>query len=180
MKDILIVVDMQKGFLQSDRTKELLSKVETLLNKNIFDVVIATRFLNADNSIFEKSFGWSGLKSEEEQKIPLELIKHIDYFEDKYIYNCVNSNFVQRLCQLNDGNYPEKIFIVGVDTECCVLTIATSLFESNIRPIVLSEYVDSNGGKESHIAGLIALRRLIGETQISSIKLEDKNQLKTV
>ncbi len=180
MKNILLIVDMQKGFLQSDRTKELLSKVEALLNKNIFDVVIATRFFNADNSIFEKSFGWTGLKREEEQEIPLELRKHIDYFEDKYIYNCVNSNFVQRLCQLNGGNYPEKIFIVGVDTECCVLTIATSLFENNIRPIVLSEYVDSNGGKESHIAGLIALRRLIGENQISGIKLERKNQLKTI
>ena len=78
----------------------------------------------------------------------------------------VNSSFIQKLCQLNEGEYPKQVFIVGADTDCCVLTIATALFENNIRPIVLTNYVDSNGGAESNAAGLLCLKRLIGSNQL--------------
>lgn len=63
----------------------------------------------------------------------------------------------------------KKVFVVGTDTDCCVLTIATSLYENNIRPIVLTHYVDSNGGKEPNEAGLLCLKRLIGDKQLSNV-----------
>ena len=166
MKNILLVVDMQNGFLKDGQITELTKKIKGLLELKIFDVVIGTRFLNSDHSMYEKMFGWSKLKTEDEIAIPKDLLKHMDYVEDKYIYNCVNSNFIQRLCQLNDGEMPQKVFVTGVDTECCVLTIATSLFEYNIRPIVLTNYCDSNGGLESHKAGIKCMKRLIGEKQL--------------
>lgn len=81
----------------------------------------------------------------------------------------MNTSFIQRLCQLNEGIYPEKVFIVGVDTDYCVLTIATSLYENNIRPIVLTQYTGSTGGNKSHEAELLCMKRLIGEKQLSNI-----------
>ena len=166
MKNIVIVVDMQNGFSRYEQTIELTNRIKRLLDLKIFDVVIGTRFLNSDNSMYEKMFGWSRLKTENEREIPEDLLKHMNYVEDKYIYNCVNSNFIQRLCQLNDGEFPQKIYVVGADTDCCVLTIATALFECNIRPIVLTNYCASNGGQESHEAGLRCMKRLIGEKQL--------------
>ena len=166
MKNILLVIDMQNGFLCNEQTKTLVDKIKRLLEYKFFDVIIGTRFLNSDNSVYEKLFSWSKLKSEEERAIPEELVKYMNHIEDKYIYNCVNSNFIQRLCQLNEGVLPQNVFIVGVDTDCCVLATATSLFEYNIRPIVLVEYCGSNGGLESHIAGIRCMKRLIGEKQL--------------
>ncbi len=148
-------------------------KIEKLLDSKIFDVVIGTRFLNSDNSMYEKMFNWSRLKTEQERSIPDGLLKSMDYTEDKYIYNCVNSSFIQRLCQLNDGEFPKHVFIVGADTDCCVLTTATAIFEYNIRPIVLTAYCDSNGGSESRKAGITCMKRLIGEKQL----IEKRNQL---
>lgn len=180
MKNILLVVDMQNGFARYEQTKELTNNIKKLLERKIFDVVIGTRFLNSDNSMYEKMFGWSKLKMENERAIPDELKKHMDYIEDKYIYNCVNSNFMQRLCQLNDGEVPKNIFIIGADTDCCVLTIATSLFENNIRPIVLTQYCNSNGGTESHLAGIRCLERLIGEKQLVEkeiLSVEDLSEI---
>ena len=180
MKNILLVVDMQNGFLQTTQLKELTNKTKSLLDLKIFDLVIGTRFLNSDHSMYEKIFDWSEMKTKEEIAIPEDLLKHMDYVEDKYIYNCVNANFIQRLCQLNDGEIPKKIFITGVDTECCVLTIATALFEYNIRPIVLTSYCDSNGGEESHKAGILSMKRLIGEKQLVEKEIatvEDLEQL---
>ena len=89
----------------------------------------------------------------------------------------MNANFIQRLCQLNGGMYPERVFVICADTDCCVMTIATALFENNIRPVVLSHYCDSNGGPESHHAGLLCLKRLIGEKQIINDKINCREDL---
>ncbi len=180
MKNILIIVDMQNGFLENERTSKLVDKYDKLLSLNLFDTVIATRFINSTDSVYEKLLNWKMMKSDSEIAVPDKIAKHVDYFVDKYIYNCVNSDFIQRLCQFNGGSYPEKVFIAGVDTDCCVLTIATSLFEMNIRPIVLTEYTDSNGGLESHKAGILALKRLIGEKQITDIVPKSKSNLDSI
>ncbi len=180
MKNILIIVDMQNGFARYPQTIKLTNDIQKLLEQNIFDVVIATRFLNDENSIYEKLFNWKKLKSDDEQAIANPLKEHIDYVVDKYVYTCVNSSFIQRLCQLNDGEYPKQVFIVGADTDCCVLTIATGLFENNIRPIVLTKYCNSNGGPNSHDAGLLCLKRLIGETQLIDRDIQSRDDLENI
>lgn len=177
MKDILIIVDMQNGFARCEGTRQLSERIKDLMKRRLFDVVIATRFFNDDNSMYEKIFGWKRLKSEEDRTVPSGIAEYVDYFADKYIYNCVNASFIQRLCQLNDGEYPEKIFVIGADTDCCVMTTATSLFENNIRPVVLTKYVDSNGGPESHEAGLLVMKRLIGEKQLVDVDPFSKEDL---
>ena len=177
MKSMVIVVDMQNGFVRYEQTKILLEKIKQLLSLNVFDVVIGTKFLNASNSMYTKMFGWKRLMSEQEQKIPQELLQYMDYVEEKYIYNCINPSFIQRICQLNDGVMPKEIFLVGADTDCCVLTIATALFEHNIRPIVLTHYCDSNGGASSHQAGLLSMKRLIGQKQMLDCEILTKEDV---
>ena len=173
MKNILLIVDMQKGFARYKQTLDLKDKILKLLELKVFDSVIATRFLNDNNSIYERLLEWKRLKTEDEREIDSSYNQYIDFVFDKYIYNCVNSSFIQKLCQLNDGKYPEKIFIVGADTDCCVLTIATSLFENNIRPVVLTNYCSSNGGDLSHEAGILCMRRLIGKEQLIDIEINE-------
>ncbi len=47
----------------------------------------------------------------------IELIHKVQEYADviyqKYTYNCVDINFVQRLCSLNEGAIPEEVYIVG-------------------------------------------------------------------
>lgn len=52
MKNILLVVDMQKGFMKYDKYKNLIERVKKLLSDEVFDIVIATRFINEKNSIY--------------------------------------------------------------------------------------------------------------------------------
>lgn len=177
MKKICIVVDMQHGFVQKNGTKELVPKIAKLLEMGVFDVVIATKFINGKHSVFENMLGWKGLVKEQEQEIPPAIMSHVDHVVEKHIYDCVNPDFIQLLCQLNDGLYPKEVFLVGVDTDCCVLSIATSLFEHNICPVVLTEYVYSNGGLKSHVAGLTCMKRLIGEKQLIDCRLPELLQV---
>ena len=166
MKNILIVVDVQNGFARQEQTKAIAEKIRGLLERRLFDHVIATKFLNFDNSIYEQLFNWKRLKTDDDRKLYGTLEQYADAVFEKTVYTCVNPHFLQRLCQLNDGKYPEKVFICGIDTDCCVLKVATDLFENNIRPIVLTDYCASNGGQESHNAGILCMKRLISEKQL--------------
>lgn len=177
MKNILILVDMQNGFVRYEQTKQLGDRIEELLKSKSFDCVVATKFLNYDNSIYEKLFDWHRLKTEEDRKLYKDFDEYTDVVIEKTVYTCVNQHFLQRICQLNGGAYPEKLFVAGADTDCCVLKIASDLFEHNIRPIVLTHYCDSNGGPESHNAGVICMKRLIGEKQLYSGEIRSADDL---
>ena len=53
MKNILLVVDMQKGFARCEQTLDLRDKILKLLELKVFDSIVATRFLNDNDSIYE-------------------------------------------------------------------------------------------------------------------------------
>lgn len=180
MKSIAIVVDMQNGFASSARIQKLGEKIADLLSRNLFDAVIATRFLNGENSSFEQFMGWDKMKSDEEICILPSILPYPDVTIDKYIYSCVNADFLQIMSQLNGGTMPEKVFLMGIDTDCCVLATATALFENDIRPVVLTAYCDSTGGAEYHEAGLLCLKRLIGEKQLYGGSPETKHLLDSI
>ena len=93
-----------------------------------------------------------------------------DYSFTKNVYSCVNKEFLQLLKKVNDGKLPEQLYICGIDTDCCVLSTDISLFENSIKPIVLENFCASNGGVESHKAGIKALSRLIGNDNITTYK----------
>lgn len=176
MKNILILVDMQKGFTRSPKTEELVLKIEEMLSLNLFDEVVATRFLNHDYSIYEKIMSWQYLKNEDREIRP-ELMPYINEIVEKNVYTCVSADFIQRICQLNDGVCPQKLFIAGADTDCCVLKIATDLFEYNIRPVVLTNYCYSNGGDIFHKSGILCMERLIGKNQLMNITLSSSTDM---
>lgn len=141
-----------------------------MLSLNLFDEVVATYFMNYNN-IYEQLMDWERLKSNEDKAIISELQQYIDEDFHKNLYSCVSPNFIQMLCQLNDGVYPEKLFIAGVDTDCCVLKMMVDLFENNIRPIVLTSYCYSNDREEFHKSGIMCMKRLIGDKQLVNINL---------
>lgn len=177
MKNILIIIDMQNGFTKHPQTEGLTQRIADMLALNLFDKVIATQFINHDDSVYEKFINWRRLKKVHDRAIRPEILPYIDEIVQKNVYTCISVDFLQRLCQLNDGNYPKKLFIVGVDTDCCVLKVAVDLFEHNIRPVVLTSYCSSNSGKESHEAGILCMKKLIGEKQLTDIILQSGSDI---
>ncbi len=164
MKKILIVVDIQNGFIRYDQTKKVANKIIDLVNSKVFDTVVATRFKNKEGSQYTKFLNWHRLIDSPD----IDLVNglHPDVVYDKWIYTCINDEFISILKSLNDGELPTHIFICGADTDCCVLKIAADLFEYGIMPLVLSAYCDSNGGPDSHDAGLLVMKRVVGRNSI--------------
>lgn len=178
MKKILIIVDVQNGFCRYEQTKKIANRIATLSNSDLFDKIIATRFHNKEGSQYTKFLNWHGLISSPDIDI-VEGVKS-DIVIDKWIYTCVNNEFISLLKDLNDGIEPTHVFICGVDTDCCVLKISTDLFERGIMPVVLIDYCDSNGGLESHEAGILVMKRLIGKKSLYEGNINDKKTLDNI
>jgi len=178
MKSILIVVDLQNGFIRYDHMKDVSGKIVELSNRHLFDYVIATRFLNREGSQYTEMLNWRKLLTSPD----VDLVDGLywDTVVDKNIYSCLNEEFLAFLQKINDGEKPTHIFICGVDTDCCVLKTATDLFENGIMPLVLVDYCNSNGGPDSHLAGQLVMSRLIGRKSLIQGIITNKEQLNQI
>lgn len=164
MKNVLVVIDLQVGFI-NDKTIKVANNIRDLLDSGEYSAVIATKFTNMPGSSFDSFLGWRGMLEEEEK----ELLPFVEWYADcvisKCSYSCVNTNFIQSLVAFC-GSLPDEVTLVGVDTDACVLATAIDLFEIGIRPIIIEACVGSSGGDECHEAGMLLLKRSIGKEQI--------------
>lgn len=168
---ILIVVDVQNGFIKTFANADMVNKITNLAESNKFDKVIATKFINYTDSMFEKCFNWSEFKTPEQTDLSAPLEAITDEVFTKTTYNCVNDKFIELLIQLNNDKMPEKVYLCGLDTDACVLATAIGLFEHNIVPVVLENYCFSTGGEQYHKAGIKCLERTIGRNQIQKLDM---------
>lgn len=178
MNTLLFVVDVQNGFV-SEKTKFVLERITNLLQKNLFDYVAFTQFMNEEPSPYREYLHWGKLSTSAEQDIHPAIKPFAANIFKKGVYSAINTETMKFIKEHNIG----KVFILGIDTDCCVLKTAVDLFENNIHPIVLAHYSASNGGKVSHDAGVKVLERLIGRhniihSEIDSDTIANANSVK--
>lgn len=164
MKNVLVVIDLQVGFI-NDNTKKVVENIRDLLDSGKYYAVIATKFTNMPGSSYDSFLGWGGMMVEDEKELLPFVEEYADCVISKCSYSCVNTNFIQSLLSSCDG-LPEEVTLVGVDTDACVLATAIDLFEMGIKPIIIEDCVGSSGGEECHEAGMLLLKRSIGKEQI--------------
>ncbi len=143
MKRTLIVVDMQKGFMTKPNYLKLQSKVNKLINLNDYNNYIFTKFINKDQSLYEKKLNWFGLKSEESQTICVDIPQNSLILE-KYGYGLS----IEQINQLKALNV-EQIDICGLQTDACVYAIAFQLFDNGIFPNILINYCQTSPQRNS-------------------------------
>lgn len=167
-KQLLLVVDVQNGFINHD-SNHVIEPMVRFINRwqeRSTGPIIYSRFINLDNSPWEKLMGWKRLKTEPDTAIDSNLpIEGVEIFK-KGTYSAWSKE-VQQIC---DGGGIKEVVLCGIDTDQCVLETAIDIFEANLRPIVISDLCASSAGKEYHQAGLKVLRRLIGEKQVIGLK----------
>ena len=68
MKSLLVVIDLQKSFI-NENTEMLIPQINELLDKNKFDKVVFTRFINSYDSIWFKKLNYTGCITEESKML---------------------------------------------------------------------------------------------------------------
>lgn len=160
-KKCLYLIDVQNGFI-SNNTKHILTRIDKLLKSNYFDYIIASKFINYENSPYVKYLNWNKFMDDNDIMLYKPIEEKANLIVEKNKYTSLTNDVLN---YLSDNNLKE-IYLAGIDTDCCVLATAISFFENDIKPYVLEYYSASNGGNDGHKSALTVLKRLIGEISI--------------
>lgn len=166
--NILIVIDVQEGFLKDDFKNSYIEKLERIIgigyNGVHFEKVIGTRFINLEYSSFRlnKGMDWHRMGVDDEG---ITINKNIE----KYLCKIIDKNgygFDSMNLSKDVNKDKDTIYLIGLDTDCCVLATAINLFEDGYDVKIIKDGCYSSGGEVSHQSGMICLKRLIGEKNI--------------
>ena len=161
---VLMVIDMQKGFIKAQNA-HLEKNINKLLNSKIFDRVIYTMFKNNKNSPFVKILNWTDMQDSEKQQIVVDIIPNSLIWE-KQSYGLPT----ERIVDLKN-NKVQEVYLCGTDIDACVLNIAYNLFDNNIKPIFISDCCDTSS-QNSNLKDwtLKIISRSFGESCITETK----------
>ena len=139
---VLIVVDVQNGFITKDCYKLLREKIEKLLLENKYDKYIFTKFINKDNSLYETKLNWFKLKDKEETDFAVTLPKNSIIFE-KFGYGLSNEQ-IEEIKNLGAN----EVDVCGLQTDACVYAISFQLFDAGIYPNILFEFCETSPNRK--------------------------------
>ena len=148
----LIVVDMQKGFMTNSNYKLLTKKINDLIKHSNYTKIYLTKFINADNSFYETKLKWFKLKSQKSQDFSIKVPQNAIIFE-KMGYG-LSFEQLNKLKELNQNS----IDICGLQSDACVYAIALQLFDNDIFPNILVNYIATNPSRE-HIVKEILIHQ---------------------
>lgn len=165
-RTLLVVVDVQNGFVRDGRSDHVVPVVTDLVARwqAAGGATLFSRYYNYPGSPWERLIGWSRMQTEHEVALVDELKPYaVDApVLDKPIYS-IFTDGGQRI--LNQGGWTD-LLLCGIATESCVSTTAVDAFERGLTPWVVSDAVASHAGDEVHRQGLMVLSRNIGKGQL--------------
>ena len=134
---VLLVVDMQKGFIKGNKNLSFNKKVNEFIKRSNYDKYIFTKFKNdkTKNSLYHDKIGWCNLTTEDEQVFSVDIPDNVIIME-KFGYGL----------EKNDLDYIKslgitEIDICGLKAEACVYAISLQLWDSGIFPSLLTDYI---------------------------------------
>lgn len=159
MSKLLLVIDVQKDFI-NENTSKTLRKINMLVDSKKYDIIAFTRFINDEDSVWYKELNYKGCMTKEQQEIVIDT-KNYKVF-DKRIYTALNEELKQFITE----NNIKEIYLCGFDTDACVQKTALDMFEQNYDVYILKDYCMSHIGEETHNTYINNMKRLIGKDRV--------------
>jgi nicotinamidase-related amidase len=170
MSSPLIVVDVQNGFL-NDFTQHIPERIAHLIERNDFDPVLFTLFVNTPDSPYHAFLDWHACEAPPDTDLAKPLVRFAD--QDRVFTKPglagMPDELAERLRQMN----AREVTLVGIDTDMCVLKVAMDAFDMGLKPVVLADCCASTAGLQAHFAGLAILSRNIGAGQLRDAGLNE-------
>jgi nicotinamidase-related amidase len=159
----LLVVDVQRGFL-NQFTCHLPGRVVELIRRRRFDPIYFTRFENPPGGPYRKFLDWHGCATPPETELAPELDRLAA--PERVFAKPGHAGLPDPLAGVLRDAGVERVTVVGIDTDMCVLKVVMDLFDLAIEPLVLVDCCASTAGLQAHLAGLAVLSRNIGAARL--------------
>lgn len=162
-KSILLVVDLQRGFLNqnTERVLNVINEAKRLLH---YEICVYTKFFNSQKSSFTQILNWTKFQSGYEQELVLP-VEDKDIVLSKNSYSAVTVD----LKELIEKGQFDNVYLCGVDTDSCVLATAFELFDLGINPAIIIDACASSGGDSCHAAAELIMRRSFGNDNVKNL-----------
>jgi nicotinamidase-related amidase len=167
-KSLLLVVDVQNGFVKTDETRAVVPTINdlaTLWHKRGWPIV-CSRFINLPGSNWQRLRDWHEMQGEPDTALYEELKIDTPYVFKKSTYSAW-SDEVSAVCASHDVR---DVVIAGVDTNECVFATAIAVFDAGFTPWIVRDACASTGGKKSHAMAIELMSALLGDSQAVSSK----------
>lgn len=155
---IILLMDIQEGYMREE-FKNLPKDIEKYLELNPYDLKIATRHVNKNDSlhkadIYIRTMTMFSTKS--------KVVDPIDKLADFVLIKSTYTGLTPDVLKLLEKNEVKEVYLAGMNTETSILATAFDLFDRGIKPIVLSSLCNSVYGAIMHQAALEIIRSAIG------------------
>ncbi len=157
IKTALIIIDVQNYFV-NEHTKDIPDKIYSFIQKNKFDFVAFTKFVNNKNSNFFKLLNWKKCLSSPDTDIHPTLSRFVNknnLFE-KATYSVFKCDKLVKILKKNNIN---KIFLCGIDIDACVLASAFDGFDLGYEIYILRDLCLSHSGEKLDSAASEIIRK---------------------
>jgi nicotinamidase-related amidase len=163
MADAVLVVDVQNGFL-NDYTRHIPGRISELMQRDRPHPILFTRFINERGGPYHRFLDWHACVDEPETCVADELLPYVD---DRLVFAKPGLAGVSDELKLYLIEQKiDRVRLVGIDTDMCVLKVALDVFDLGVEPIVLVDCCASTSGLQAHLAGLAVLARNIGAERL--------------
>ncbi len=170
MSDPLIIVDVQVGFI-NEFTHHIPQRVARLIQRQEYAPILFTRFINTPDGPYQQLLDWHSCDSEPEINIAPELEPWVK--PERVFSKPGLCGMPDELASYVREQRVEQVYLVGIDTDMCVLKIAMDLFDIGIEPLILTDCCASTAGLQAHLAGLAVLSRNIGANRLREAGLSE-------
>lgn len=139
--DVLVVVDMQKCFLEQKET-DLPNRIRRHIQEKNYDMIFFSQLVNQKSSNFYERLDWKDCMNSEEIQIVSELkdLASENTVVQKETYSVFKSEEFNSEINLEEVN---KLNLCGVDSDACVLATAFEAFDKNLDFEILRELTES-------------------------------------
>jgi len=184
----LAIIDMQKTFLNPNekhfkrhpQAANMLTNLKDLpkriynfvdVNKNIFDVIFLTKFINTKESSFVKYLNFNRRMKGKE----LEFVEEMQRLIEENNFPVFEKNTYSIFKSKNLNNFLSKhlvkqIFFVGICLEGCILASAFDGFDLGYDVKVLLPLCSTAYGKEAFNSGIKIFKTFLPNLLLNSIK----------
>jgi nicotinamidase-related amidase len=163
MKKALIIIDVQKGFINK-LTSKIPLKIRNFIleHKDDYAKIIFTKYINHKNSNFVKNLNWTGFMDDKQTAVVDELQEFVNK-DNLYTKDTYGIFLDDKLIKYLRKNKIKQVEIAGMDTENCVLTFARDAFDRDFKVVVFKNLSASHSSLHLHKSALEIIEKNIGD-----------------
>lgn len=151
----LILVDIQPGFITNEN-EWVIPNIASHLKNHHYDAYVEATFWAPEGSLWDKQMSWTFTKQDTVEEIKLLIPKTNHLFVEKITKSTFKED--KDVLAFLKKKGIEEVYIVGLDTNDCVLATAYESFDLGFLTYVIEHCTASSQSSELRDAALAILR----------------------